>query len=76
VTPAGLGSGPEGKITPDDLRAKAEELAGGVEAQVQAKLPFVKYVAIGGAALVVLAVFMLGRRSGRRRSTVVEIRRG
>lgn len=73
---APAGSGPDGRITPEDLRAKVEELAGGVEAQVQAKLPLVKYAAVGGAVLVVLAIFMLGRRSGRRRSTVVEIRRG
>jgi hypothetical protein len=70
------GSGPDGKITPDDIRAKVEEIAGGVEDQVQAKVPVLRYVAIGGAVVVVLVVFMLGRRSGRRRSTIVEIRRG
>jgi hypothetical protein len=53
-----------------------EEIAGGVQDQVQAKVPVLRYVAIGGAVVVVVVVFMLGRRSGRRRSTIVEIRRG
>ncbi|MGO9659943.1 MAG: E3 binding domain-containing protein [Acidimicrobiales bacterium] len=70
------GSGPDGRITPDDIRAKAEELAGGVESQVQSARPLLMYAAVGGALLVTLAAFWLGRRSGRRRSTVVEIRRG
>ncbi len=70
------GSGPDGRITPDDIRAKAQELAGGVEGTVQSARPLLMYAAVGGAVLVTLAVFWLGRRSGRRRSTVVEIRRG
>jgi hypothetical protein len=70
------GSGPDGRITPDDIRAKAEELAGGVESHVQSARPLLMYAAVGGALLVTLAAFWLGRRSGRRRSTVVEIRRG
>ena len=70
------GTGPGGTITPGDIKARAQGLAAGVEDQVQAKVPLIRYVAIGGAVVVVLAVFILGRRSGRRRSTVVEIRRG
>lgn len=70
-----LGSGPEGRITPDDIRTKAQELVAGVEGQVRSKMPLVTYVAAGAAVAVVLAAFLLGRRSGRRRSTFVEIRR-
>ncbi len=70
------GSGPGGRITPEDIRAKAEELAGGVDEQIQAKRSLLTYAAAGAAVVVVLAAFWLGRRSGRRRSTVVEIRRG
>ncbi len=70
------GSGPEGRITPDDIRAKAQEVAGGVENQVQSARPLLVYAAVGGAVLVTLVAFWLGRRSGRRRSTIVEIRRG
>lgn len=70
------GTGPDGTITPGDIRAKVEKLAGGVESEVQAKVPMMRYAAIGGAVVVVVLVFMLGRRSGRRKSTIVEIRRG
>ena len=70
------GSGPDGKITPEDIRAKVDELAGVVGSQVQAKVPMLRYAAIGGGALVVLIAFWLGRKSGKRRSTIVEIRRG
>ncbi|HTV11258.1 MAG TPA: hypothetical protein VME20_05280 [Acidimicrobiales bacterium] len=74
--PGPQGSGPGGRITPEDIKSGIEELAGGVESQVQAKVPLLRYVAVGGAVVVVLAAFWLGRRSGTRRSTVVEIRRG
>lgn len=70
------GSGPGGRITPEDIKAKAQALAGGVESQVREARPLLGYAAVGGALLVTLAAFWLGRRSGRRRSTVVEIRRG
>ncbi len=70
------GTGPGGRITPEDIRRKADELAGGVREQVDAARPVVNYVAIAGGALVLVAAFLLGRRSGRRRSTIVEIRRG
>jgi len=70
------GSGPGGRVTPEDIRAKVDELASGVESAAQAKVPLLRYAAIGGAALAVLVAFWLGRRSGRRRSTIVEIRRG
>jgi hypothetical protein len=47
----------------------------GVEAQVRSKMPLVTYVATGAAVAVIVGAFLLGRRSGRRRSTFVEIRR-
>jgi len=70
-----IGSGPEGRITAEDIRAKAQELVAGVEGQVRSRLPLVTYVAAGAVVAVAVAAFLLGRRSGRRRSTVVEIRR-
>jgi hypothetical protein len=69
------GSGPGGQITPEDIRAKAESLISGVEGQVQAARPTLTYVAVGGVLLIAFAAFWLGRRNGRARSTLVEIRR-
>jgi membrane protein DedA with SNARE-associated domain len=70
------GTGPGGRITPEDIRAKAGALAGGVEGSVQSAKPLLMYAAVGGALLVVVVSYWLGRRGGRRRSTIVEIRRG
>jgi hypothetical protein len=69
------GTGPGGQITPDDIRAKTKELVAGVEGQVQSARPTLTYVAVGGVLLLVFLAFFLGRRSGRARSTLVEIRR-
>jgi hypothetical protein len=69
------GSGPGGQITPDDIRAKTKELVAGVEGQVQQARPTLTYAAVGGVLLLVFLAFFLGRRSGRVRSTLVEIRR-
>jgi hypothetical protein len=69
------GSGPGGLITPDDIRTKAESLVSGVEGQVQAARPTLTYAAVGGVLLIAVVAFWLGRRSGRFRSTLVEVRR-
>jgi pyruvate/2-oxoglutarate dehydrogenase complex dihydrolipoamide acyltransferase (E2) component len=69
------GSGPGGQITRDDIQARLNEVAGGAQEQVAAAKPTLTYAAVGGALLVIGLAFILGRRRGRRRSTVVEIRR-
>jgi hypothetical protein len=62
-------------ITRDDLEAKFRELEG--EAREQVASARTTLIAAGGIAafLVLLLVFLLGRRGGKQRSTVVEIRR-
>jgi pyruvate/2-oxoglutarate dehydrogenase complex dihydrolipoamide acyltransferase (E2) component len=69
------GSGPGGRITPEDVRAKAQSLVAGVEGQVQAAKPTLTYLAVGGVLLIAFTAFWLGKRSGRVRSTLVEVRR-
>lgn len=66
---------PAGKISRDDLEGKFRELQGDVvETTNEAK----SYV-IAAAAVVLVGVvavtFIMGRRRGRKRTTVVEIRR-
>jgi hypothetical protein len=65
----------KGKLTRDDVEAKFRELQGDLTSAAEGAKS--KLVVIGGAAAVVLlvAVYVLGRRAGRKRSTVVEIRR-
>lgn len=64
-----------GKITRDDLEAKFRELQHEVDDTAEQAMGLV--VVAGAAALVaVLAMaFVIGRRRGRKRTTVVEIRR-
>lgn len=63
------------RISRDDIEKKLRGLQGEVADKVEdRKSAVATAVVVGGVVLVVL-VFLLGRRSGRRRSTMVEIRR-
>jgi hypothetical protein len=62
-------------ITRDDIEAKFRELEGEVDDR---KEQAISIAVVAGAALavaVVLVAYTLGRRRGRKRTTVVEIRR-
>ena len=65
----------EDKITRDQLEAKFRELTGGVTEEVDEVRS--QAMAIGMAVVVatVAIVYLIGRRRGRRRSTIVEVRR-
>lgn len=73
------GSGPGGRITPADIEAQVRQITGEVaetvEGVTEAVKPKMIPVAAAGGAVLVAATYLLGRRRGRRRSTVVEIRR-
>lgn len=63
------------KISPDDLRAKIQSFQDGIRGEVANKRNTI--VTVGGGALVVMLIifFLLGKRSGRKKTTLVEIRR-
>ena len=64
-----------GRITPDDLRSKFRELQTDVDSTAEsAKNTAATVVGVLATALV-LGVFLMGRRRGRKRTTLVEIRR-
>jgi hypothetical protein len=63
------------KITPQDLENKFKALQGDIQGRVDEKKTSIVTVAAGSAAVIVFIFFLLGRRSGKRRSAVVEIRR-
>ena len=65
----------DGKVTPDDLRAKFNELQGGVDASAEAAKGTAVAIGTAVVVVVVLGVFILGLRRGKKRTTVVEIRR-
>jgi len=63
------------KVTRDDLEAQFAAVQSGLRKEVDDRKGMLRTIAIGGGILLVLLIFLLGRRSGTRRSTFVEIRR-
>lgn len=68
-------SNPNAKITPDDLRSKFKELQGEVDSTTEAAKNTAMTVGAVIATAVVLGVFLLGRSKGRKKTTIVEVRR-
>ena len=66
---------PAHKITKADLEAKFAQLQSGATHTVaDAKQKLMAAAAVGGIVVVVLS-FLLGRRNGRRKNAIIEIRR-
>jgi hypothetical protein len=66
---------PAGHISKSDLESKLRALQGGVEESIQSRR---QQLLAGGAAIaavILIITFLLGRRAGRRKSAVIEIRR-
>lgn len=66
---------PSTHITRDDLEAKFRELEGGARDQAESAKTTLITAGVIGALVVLLLAFLLGRRAGKQRSTIVEIRR-
>ncbi len=64
-----------GKITRDDIEAKFRELSGEFDEKVEVAKPKVLSAAGAGLLLIAIVSYLFGRRRGRKRSAVVEIRR-
>ncbi len=64
-----------GRVTRADIEAQLRKLRGELEDTEEVVKEAGKSVAIGGVILLLILVFLLGKRRGRRKSTVVEIRR-
>ncbi len=68
-------SPPEEKITRDQIEAKFRDVTGGVTTEVEGVKSQALAVGLAVAVLTVAVVYLVGRRRGRRRSTIVEVRR-
>jgi hypothetical protein len=62
-------------ITKADIQAKLAEISGEVDEQVENTKRFAITVGAVAVGIVLAGVFLLGRRRGKRLTTVVEIRR-
>jgi len=63
------------RVTPDDIRNKVHQIEGSMQETAQDAAPIGVAVGIGAFFLALIIAFLLGRRAGRRRNTIVEIRR-
>ena len=66
---------PARRITRDDIEARFRELEGEVDDRKEQVAGIAAMVGAAVVVGVVLVAFTLGRRRGRKRTTVVEIRR-
>jgi hypothetical protein len=66
---------PTQKISRDDLEAKFRDVKGGVDQRAFAAKESAKPFLIGAGVLVLLLAYLIGKRVGKTKSTVVEIRR-
>jgi len=64
-----------GKISRADLEAKLTEIDAELSDTGEAIKPKAIAFGIGALVLILIIAFLLGRRKGERRSTIVEVRR-
>lgn len=65
----------EPSITPSDIEQKFRSIQGEIETVSTDSKKIIQMAAAGGAVLIVAVIYFMGRRSGKRNSTVLEIRR-
>lgn len=63
------------KITPDDLRQKLQSFQGDIQGKVDDQKTSIATVAGGVGMALMIIMFLLGKRSGKKKSAIVEIRR-
>jgi hypothetical protein len=66
---------PGDRITRDDIEERFRSLQGDVNERVDDSRGRAVQIAVAAGVAVVVVAFLLGRRRGRRRTTLVEIRR-
>ncbi len=64
-----------GRITRDDIEAKLRQIRGDADTAGEAAKGVGGVLGVAAMAAAVVVAFALGRRRGRRSSTVVEVRR-
>ena len=65
----------DGEITRDDIEAKLRQITGSAADVGQASKSYVLIGAAVAGVAVIAGAYLLGRRKGKKRTTVVEVRR-
>ena len=68
-------TGTDGKITRDDIESKLREIQGEVDDTAESAKGVAVAVGAAIAVGVVVVIFLLGKRRGKRGTTIVEVRR-
>ncbi len=63
------------RITRDDIEQGIRDVSGEITGQAQAAAPRIIPVAVGASLLLLFIAYLIGKRVGTTKSTVVEIRR-
>jgi hypothetical protein len=66
---------PPAKVTRDDIEAKLRELRGEVEERTESARTTGIAIAVGAVFAAVIVAYVMGRRRGKKRQMVLEIRR-
>jgi hypothetical protein len=66
---------PKQSVTRADIEHKLAQIKDATSPQIDTATEAGNGAVIGGAVLVVIVAFLLGRRAGRKKNTIVEIRR-
>ena len=64
-----------GHITRNDIESKLRQIRGEVDETTEQAKPYLLMGGLGALVLTILLVYLLGRRSGKKRTTIVEIKR-
>jgi hypothetical protein len=62
-------------VTRSDIEAKLQQIRDVTDSTAEVAQQTARPLLIAGGAVVLVAVFLLGRRAGRKRNTIVEVRR-
>ena len=63
------------KITPEDLEGKLRAFQGDVQAKVESKRNTLVMAGTAGVTVLLIIFFLMGKRAGKKKTTLVEIRR-
>ena len=63
------------RVTPEQIEEKLRGLKADLEGRAQSAKETLVPVAVGVGLLLLLVAYLLGKRGGRKQSTVVEVRR-
>jgi hypothetical protein len=66
---------PPGRITKSDIEAKLRAVQGGVEESIASRRQKIIAGGVAVAVLLLLISYLLGRRVGRSKSAVIEVKR-